>query len=74
MGGVVAHRVALALALLAFIWGLLGCETPTTAPPVMTPSASCDARMIEHNARVCAERGKGFVMPTEPGRCGECAP
>ena len=56
--------------LLALLLVLGGCAT---VPPITTvPSTSCDARMVDHNRRVCIEQGKGFLTPGAPGSCGSC--
>lgn len=54
---------------------LAGCASAAPAPTLRTvPSATCDQRMVEHNRRVCFERGSGFTEPAAPGSCGRCAP
>ena len=57
---------------------LAGCVVeydPASMPyrPVPRPSPTCDFRMVDHNRRACAARGKTFQEPV-PGSasCGEC--
>ena len=47
---------------------LAGCATPGLTT---TPTGTCDARMIEHNRRACAERQETLrITPSAP--CGTC--
>lgn len=66
------HRITLGLAVALLLIGAGCTATPQRLPP-LTPSATCDFRMIDHNRRACAERGKTFTDPV-PGSasCGEC--
>ena len=63
----------LALASLTLAALLAGCAAATPLPAT-TPSAVCDARIVDLNRRLCAEHRGTFTSPGSPDvpPCGEC--
>lgn len=58
--------------ILALALGLAGCTATVAVVEERVEGAACDARVLDLNRRLCAEKAGTFFEPSTATPCGAC--